>query len=292
MFAKSGNGEFQFTPLREGRRLHLFFNIFERQFQFTPLREGRREFKPRCGIIVISIHAPPRGATGFGGMNQPIILISIHAPPRGATQLGGTRMRARHNFNSRPSARGDKPTRSGRTNKNISIHAPPRGATGSAMRRTDAHVLFQFTPLREGRHALSPPISPSRYFNSRPSARGDPASKCQIHSLFVFQFTPLREGRLRGQNARRQRHAISIHAPPRGATADVETTENSCNISIHAPPRGATYRYLMLAYIERISIHAPPRGATRANVCIGGRKYFNSRPSARGDNSELPFSLR
>ena len=77
---------------------------------------------------------------------------------------------------------------------------------------------------------------------------------------------------------------ISIHAPPRGATAkgnfpaccnhfnsrpsargDMEAAElakMSQYISIHAPPRGATARTSALQARNAISIHAPPRGAT------------------------------
>ena len=102
-----------------------------------------------------------------------------------------------------------------------------------------------------------------------------------------------------------KKQSISIHAPPRGATArrEGEGTAGYFNsrpsargdaamadisaigkISIHAPPRGAT---MLLAHLDKlvpISIHAPPRGATRL---LGGthrnRTDFNSRPSARGD---------
>ena len=56
----------------------------------------------------------------------------------------------------------------------ISIHAPPRGAT---------HIAVDGVHLRA-------------YFNSRPSARGDPADRWS-----------------------RRPCPISIHAPPRGATA-------------------------------------------------------------------------
>ena len=78
--------EFQFTPLREGRRPRpdnqFFFLDFNSRpsargdssvmlsvmpvssFQFTPLREGRREVADiRHRNRDISIHAPPRGAT-------------------------------------------------------------------------------------------------------------------------------------------------------------------------------------------------------------------------------------
>ena len=100
---------FQFTPLREGRP-----NVFKKKilyllFQFTPLREGRRILSRRLGgsqanfnsrpsargdlyyppfgvIQLISIHAPPRGATLCIYRLPSIVQISIHAPPRGATK--------------------------------------------------------------------------------------------------------------------------------------------------------------------------------------------------------------
>ena len=79
------------------------------------------------------------------------------------------------------------------------------------------------------------------YFNSRPSARGDGA----------------------GAEMKYQRDVISIHAPPRGATANlVKDCRTLQVISIHAPPRGAT------RFFQRI---------------LRWLKNFNSRPSARGD---------
>ena len=62
--------------------------------------------------LIISIHAPPRGATCNISCRDIKSKISIHAPPRGATASGSTR----------------------RLRKLISIHAPPRGATCSSRR--------------------------------------------------------------------------------------------------------------------------------------------------------------
>ena len=57
-------GQFQFTPLREGRLTHALVQPIDIQFQFTPLREGRPDGYAPCEVIFfISIHAPPRGAT-------------------------------------------------------------------------------------------------------------------------------------------------------------------------------------------------------------------------------------
>ena len=58
---------FQFTPLREGRRDQWGNWVRKIKFQFTPLREGRHLYYPPFGVIqLISIHAPPRGATICG----------------------------------------------------------------------------------------------------------------------------------------------------------------------------------------------------------------------------------
>ena len=78
----------------------------------------------------------------------------------------------------------------------ISIHAPPRGATEKLKQ-----LMIQ-----------------TIYFNSRPSARGDPFA----------------------QNVGQNYIAISIHAPPRGATGVWIVVNPDKVISIHAPPRGAT----------------------------------------------------
>ena len=59
--------------------------------------------------------------------------------------------------------------------------------------------------------------------------------------------------------------SISIHAPPRGATAPGT-----------APPEKRT----------PISIHAPPRGATAEWQYVLPVWNFNSRPSARGDQAQ------
>ncbi len=145
---------------------------------------------------IISIHAPPRGATG--GASAALgrcTVISIHAPPRGATSDKYYITHERY----------------------ISIHAPPRGATPQIF-SGGSRFAFQFTPLREGRrlvafvkllpHNISihaPPrgatsmryttATPTKYFNSRPSARGDQCALPRANGSAEFQFTPLREGR-------------------------------------------------------------------------------------------------
>ena len=154
-----------------------------------------------------------------------ITQISIHAPPRGATSAHPAEF-AFPPFQFTP-------LREGR----------PAGA------KFLRQPTFQFTPLREGRLGRCHRVCPAGYFNSRPSARGDadtPAAaaldalfqftplregrravaRSSMQSICLFQFTPLREGRRRNHFARRPR-AISIHAPPRGATSPAAKLSSS-----------------------------------------------------------------
>ena len=114
----------------------------------------------------------------------------------------------------------------------------------------------------------------------------------------------IRDFRLRGA------FAISIHAPPRGATPGgytpgrpfifqftplregrhdaLEQAKEAGYISIHAPPRGATCPASHNVGDGAISIHAPPRGATRnVKAAASTMADFNSRPSAWGDGAML-----
>ena len=83
----------------------------------------------------------------------------------------------------------------------ISIHAPPRGATRSGCACSVVGGIFQFTPLREGRLGVVVQPFCGSNFNSRPSARGDDCPECRCYPS-----------------------AISIHAPPRGATRKRKTS--------------------------------------------------------------------
>ena len=163
-------------------------------FNSRPSARGDR-VNQKGGCLPVYFNSRP-SARGDIGQNaeERRGTISIHAPPRGATRLqtarrgadtfqftplregrrGALRLRMQPNdFNSRPSARGDRecavlrgeraefqftPLREGRLaaatgyiGQGISIHAPPRGATQSAKSSS----------------------SRAAYFNSRPSARGD-----------------------------------------------------------------------------------------------------------------------
>ena len=63
---------------------------------------GERLQNASCTIsaIIISIHAPARGATRSKRANLEAICISIHAPARGATWQGKLPAKAQHRFQS------------------------------------------------------------------------------------------------------------------------------------------------------------------------------------------------
>ena len=56
---------FQFPPLREGRLGEYGRYKVDVTFQFPPLREGRQDATGQDTAALISIPAPPRGATCF-----------------------------------------------------------------------------------------------------------------------------------------------------------------------------------------------------------------------------------
>ena len=260
------------------------------RFQFTPLREGRRRIRAES-LSGGHFNSRPsaRGDAFSSAARKGMILISIHAPPRGATGQRQKGFSSRSHFNSRPSARGDDaadkggmlalqfqftPLREGRlaggvdkiSKNEISIHAPPRGATSPP----------RWTPW------------PPTYFNSRPSARGDSQQQRAPQPLRKFQFTPLREGRRRLSSADGSSDDISIHAPPRGATPHDRHLLHLMAISIHAPPRGATHHQGKRSNYSNISIHAPPRGATTPSIRKSPLELFQFTPLREGRHTQPP----
>ena len=144
---------FQFTPLREGRPCPKSQYPTFWAFQFTPLREGRLGVPLLCMTQFISIHAPPRGATGSSVNDGWTIKLFQFTPLReGRHKHCLFQLLIDFHFNSRPSVRGDF---------HVSLHRlPTRHFNSRPSARGDLHrqqeavwSLFQFTPLREGRRA-------------------------------------------------------------------------------------------------------------------------------------------
>ena len=217
--------------------------------------------------LVISIHAPARGATFLAnafiytyhifqstlprGERHELAeipdresRISIHAPARGAT------------FKRRVQALTGK----------ISIHAPARGATPGCG-SPDIHRIFQSTLPRGERRSSRPERNPEQRFQST-LPRGERLVTDILSVLhLIFQSTLPRGERPTKPDKYSISTAISIHAPARGATGVVEWGVQVTAISIHAPARGATAWSSFNALPMAISIHAPARGATVHYCC-------------------------
>ena len=253
-------------------------------FNSRPSARGDIRRGSRGASWVISIHAPPRGATGVcGGHTIKAVFqftplregrrfflvlllggeISIHAPPRGATThwvgVG--------------------------YGESISIHAPPRGATVLAS-YWESLKEFQFTPLREGRPAFPSPCRRPGHFNSRPSARGDRAGKAGTQRATQFQFTPLREGRRMSSGAHAPRRHFNSRPSARGDRDGIPRTGGQKHFNSRPSARGDIHT-TQVGVIERISIHAPPRGATDVVARRKQRQKFQFTPLREGRRAKL-----
>ena len=275
-------------------------------FQFTPLREGRPLGRIPRHSTLISIHAPPRGATPILPALFIPETISIHAPPRGATRtLENLNLLHRISIHAPP--RGATEERFAASAAiSISIHAPPRGATGTAKGSAFSPSDFNSRPSARGDtfyiiakpvtcisiHA--PPRGATRHheevqrlneFQFTPLREGRRAFAAVANRSDLFQFTPLREGRPKKPTQTRRCLAFQFTPLREGRRCPVVAAVHPLDISIHAPPRGATSAGKCFPYSpQAISIHAPPRGATLpALVHCRHHRDFNSRPSARGD---------
>ena len=189
---------------------------------------------------------------------EPKWKISIHAPPRGAT-LTIDDISTASIFQFTPLREGRRATVSTDRDDLVFQFTPLReGRRATATYQRDVFqftplregrqhtkvgaykaAIFQFTPLREGRRLLRRlEEQPEKYFNSRPSARGDgiqrvrhqsqadfnsrPSARgdtnifCNPGNRELFQFTPLREGRPRKDGGGSRRNDFNSRPSARG----------------------------------------------------------------------------
>ena len=195
-------------------------------------------------------------------------------------------------------------------NQTISIHAPARGAT-SILRCPNISYKFQSTlPRGERRGGAAMWDSDENDFNPRSREGSDTIIHVIMGGHILFQST-LPRGERRGIRCVRSLRcinfnprsregsdenrweyirfsAISIHAPARGATAEVVIYPQLLKFQ-STLPRGER-RIDWRAWISdaEISIHAPARGATRSQTCLRrSPRNFNPR-SREGSDDERP----
>ena len=145
----------------------------------------------------------------------------------------------------------------------ISIHAPPRGATtGSA------------------------PVLSAFYFNSRPSARGDQRVHSAVKVFNDFNSRPS----ARGDDSINIRVLYSCNFNSRPSARGDSTVCRKVlrlDISIHAPPRGATQTVIFRCTVYRFQFTPLREGRHIWGIFQPFLYNFNSRPSARGDLSDV-----
>ena len=234
-------------------------------FQFTPLREGRLNFyKEAFDSLIISIHAPPRGATGKGvGVHGFFLLFQFTPLREGRRGKNSTRLQSAL-FQFTPLREGRLRHGGGDVIRMVFQFTPLREGRRSFSSSERRFKAFQFTPLREGRPGMRQMISSPKPISIHAPPRG--ATMRRLTRLWkptAFQFTPLREGRrvllvvlvvmllfqftpLREGRRHHRRHGkrwqdFNSRPSARGDSGGAGATATYQRISIHAPPRGATW---------------------------------------------------
>ena len=201
-----------------GATAEIRLPAYETEFQFTPLREGRRSAgRLFCRKEEISIHAPAGGAThaqlpaphspenfnsrpcGRGDCRgkRPVVVlsISIHAPAGGATSLLLT----------------------GLPQVEIFQFTPLREGRRRLPAELRSCIYFNSRPCGRGDKSCAYRRNGFHYFNSRPCGRGDARKGGQISGHHISIHAPA-GGATQAEAEDLQRQLISIHAPAGGAT--------------------------------------------------------------------------
>ena len=187
------------------------------------------------------------------------LIVSIHAPTRGATRAGRTRCRARCCFNPRAHAGRDiSPFRS-RATAALFQSTRPRGARLSLL--TTSSTLTSFNPrAHAGRdRRLAARSWPRCCFNPRAHAGRDAHNRRNKVMYLLFQSTRPRGARpaVRPPAGKGRCFNPRAHA---GRDSGLRAPQSGLKVSIHAPTRGATrVKYDVISRCEFQSTR--PRGA-------------------------------
>ena len=309
-----GLWSFQSTPPHGGRQCVVKWALDARQrFQSTPRTGG--DAAGWCAVqhVVVSIHAPARGATpDCVPQRQPAAGVSIHAPARGATRSAGCRAATGGAcFNPRPRTGGDSfsrlpsshrrclfqstPPHGGDTRGRIthqrllivSIHAPHGGRPAGRSRARRWWRLFQSTP-RTGGDTPVPAATPPEPVgvSIHAPARGATALMGGILSPQLFQSTPPHGGRPFDVPNATILHPFNPR-PRTGGDNPIVSAVQPGGIGFNPRPRtGGDADRIRASDRVVVSIHAPARGATSwsGSPALPGAASFNPRPRTGGDS--------
>gem|GEM_PF-240029 len=227
-------------------------------FQSTLPREERHSaVKSTSCPMLISIHAPTRGATNLLCFLFAKMRFQSTLPREERLRQASREKRTLFYFNPRSHERSDSAI--------LLFPIPYRNFNPRSHERSDKFItivlppLYDFNPRsheRSDRPSVPLPLGSDHDFNPRSHERSDLSSS--LASLG---------------------NVISIHAPTRGATSYHKLCCSDQGISIHAPTRGATKYPPFSECHYGISIHAPTRGATKeAATTIEGSLFQSTLP--------------
>ena len=153
------------------------------------------------------------------------------------------------------------------TTDTISIHAPARGATPRNSVKGGIYLISIHAPARGATSVDEGYCRQIEHFNPRSREGSDFVTALRI-AVFLFHFNPRsREGSDFQFYFSVSSLPIFQSTLPRGERRIVIGSAASAkNISIHAPARGATAQVKIHGGVIRISIHAPARGATQRQI--------------------------
>ena len=149
------------------------------------------------------------------------------------------------------------PHRASRTVADVSIHAPTWGAT-SGLSVTIARIHVSIHALTRGATNVSLFSCSQSMFQST-----HPLGVRQL--LCDVSFT---------------HSVVSIHAPTRGATEEIQEKQRIARVSIHAPTRGATYGFgkdfnttMLFQSTHPLGVRRRSAGGERKDKCFNPRTH-------------------
>ncbi len=212
----------------------------------------------------ISIHAPTRGATYLWENKYRGTWISIHAPTRGATFRANKDFFRTTYFNPRSHERSDINSDCVLSSSLLFQSTLPREERhGSSYYSYNLITISIHAPTRGATTLWSLPRTQKHDFNPRSHERSDLHIINMLYLAWKFQSTLPREERLTRIALFEKAHAISIHAPTRGATAERHGKQYDLdNFNPRSHERSDSRCPGSTVILLHISIHAPTRGAT------------------------------
>ena len=248
----------------------------------------RQQVYPLYYQVIVSIHAPTRGATAtsilfrsFNDCFNPRTHTGCdkYGVEKGqrrflfqSTHPHGVRLKSKYKNKKEQKVSIHAPTRGATFSRSftirvseVSIHAPTRGATRFEQTSNKSSSVSIHAPTRGATHNAAFLVQNVVFQSTHPHGVRQGGQNLGIGGKW-FQSTHPHGVRLKGFVVTITRDSVSIHAPTRGATALSKDEERPVMFqSTH--PHGVRPETLFgVADSKEVSIHAPTRGATRTKL--------------------------